>query len=81
MSSPWKIRWKRGITMEYMLTSSYVTILEWPLAAILDFREKKHVPLLGNFGTFYRSLKMTIWTTPEIFSFILFFSIFTPENA
>ena len=33
-----------------MLTSSYVTILEWPLAAILDFREKKHVPLLGNWG-------------------------------
>ena len=51
------------------------------MAAILDFREKKHVPLLGNFGTFYRSLRMTIWATPEIFSFILFFSIFTPENA
>ena len=64
-----------------MLTSSYVTIFEWPLAAILDFREKKHVPLLGNFGTFHRLLRMTIRTTPEIFSFILFFSIFTPENA
>ena len=34
-----------------MLTSSYVAIFDWPLAAILDFREKKQVPLLGNFGT------------------------------
>ena len=49
--------------------SSYVTIFEWPLAAILDFRDKNR----GNFGTFYRSLRMIIWTTPEIFSFILFF--------
>ena len=45
------------------------------------FAKKKHVPLLGNFGTFYRSLRMPIWTTPEIFSFTLFFSIFTPENT
>ena len=27
------------------------------------FSQKKHVPLLGNFGTFYRSLRMTIETT------------------
>ena len=40
-----------------MLTSSYVAIFEWPLAAILDFREKKHVPLLGNFGTFLQVIK------------------------
>ena len=46
--------------MEYMLISSYVAIFEWPLAAILDFREKNLVPLLGNFGTFYRLLRMTI---------------------
>ena len=81
MGSPQKIKWKRGITKEYMLNSSYVTIFECPLAAILDFREKTQVPLLGNFGTFYTSLRITIWTTPEIFSFILFFSIFTSENA
>ena len=35
-----------------MLTSSYVTIFEWPLATILDFREKKHVSLVGNLGLF-----------------------------
>ena len=64
-----------------MLTSSYDTIFKWPLVAILDFREKNYVPHLENFGTFHRSLRMTIWTTPEISSFILFFSIFTPENA
>ena len=46
-----------------------------------EFSQKKHVSLLGNFGTFYRSLRMAILTTPEIFSFILFLSIFTPENA
>ena len=64
-----------------MLNSSYVTIFLWSLAAILDFRQKNDVPLLGNFGTFDRSLMLTISITPEIFSFILFFSIFALKNA
>ena len=57
-----------------MVTSSYVTIFEWPLAAILDFREKKHAP--GKLWDFLQVIK-----DDYLFSFILFFSIFTPENA
>ena len=51
------------------------------MAAILDFRQKKHVTLLGNFATFDRSLRMTIEIIPEIFSFIYFFSIFALKDS
>ena len=59
MSSLLKIRGKRGITKEFMLNFSYVTTFLMAQAAILDFR-KNHVPLLENYGTFDRSLKITI---------------------
>ena len=35
-----------------MLTSSYVAIFEWPLAAILDFRVKNMFRSLETLGLF-----------------------------
>ena len=35
-----------------MLTSSYVTIFEWPLAAILDFRKKNMFRSWETLGLF-----------------------------
>ena len=52
MCSPWKINWKRGITKEYMLPPSYIKIFEWPLAVILDFREKNMFRSWETLGLF-----------------------------
>ena len=49
---PVKNKWKRGITKEYLLTSSYVRIDKWPLAAILDFREKNKFRSWETLGLF-----------------------------
>ena len=40
-----------------MLTSSYVAIFERPLAAILDFREKKTCSALGKLCDFLQVIK------------------------
>ena len=56
-----------------MLNLLYDTIVVWLLhSGHFGYSPKKHVPLLGNFCTFDRSLKMTIQIRPKIFSFIYF---------
>ena len=40
-----------------MLTSSYVAIFEWPLAAIFDFREKKTCSAPGKLWNFLQVIK------------------------
>ena len=71
-----KKRYYKGIYVKF----SHVTTFLMAQAAILDFR-KNHVPLLENYGTFDRSLKITIWMTPKIFSLNLILSIFALEYA
>ena len=50
MRSPLKIKWKGGITKEYMLNSSFVALF-YGLWRPLFILTKKHVSLLENFAT------------------------------